>query len=604
MEDSINLSKLEFERNCFLLAEEENWRQKSRAIWIKSGDRNTKFFHLYASHRRNKKFIWEINDEKGKVHSGQQAIKEEAVRHFSSFFNDTGQTFMEERLESVRLYPTFVTALEVQDLEKEVTKDEVFEVIKGFARDKILDLDGWTVEFYHCFFELVGQDLVDMVEETRLKGEIIPSINSTFVALIPKVNKPTVFNDFRPISLCNLCYKIISKIIAKRLRPILSRVLSEEQLGFLKGRKILDAIGTAQECLHNIRTKKMQALILKLDLRKAYDCTSWDFLRLVLHQSGFGLKTTNWIMACVSSTTYATLINKEATNFFKCSKGLRQGCPLSPLLFILVMEGLSLALKKAKSDGQITGIKVSSLIRILHLLFVDDILIMTKASLAEWEKIQSILQVFCRASGLIINNQKSIVLHAGVDTGSLQRIVDVLGYSVKDLNCGFKYLGYLMKPGSYKTMDWQWLVDRFETRINHWCNKWLTLGGRLILIKVVLESLPVYWMTLAHISVTVLTKLRRLSYDFLWAGNKTKKCYHLCNWQIIAKPKQLGGWGLRNIFIFYRALATNTLWRALMKPRIWQRVIKEKYLPHVPVSTWLRSAESFTPLDHNLGKIF
>jgi hypothetical protein len=330
-------------------------------------------------------------------------------------------------MESVRLYPTFVTALEVQELEKRVTKDEVFEVIKGFSRDKSPGPDGWTVEFYHCFFELVGQDLVDMVEETRLKGEIIPSINSTFVALIPKVNKPTVFNDFRPISLCNLCYKIISKIIAKRLRPILSRVLSEEQLGFLKGRQILDAIGTAQECLHSIRARKLKALILKIDLKKAYDCTSWDFLRLVLHQCGFGLKTTNWIMACVVSTTYATLINGEATNFFKSSKGLRQGCPLSPLLFILVMEGLSLALKKAKSEGQITGIKVSSMIRILHLLFVDDILIMTKASLAEWEKIQSILQVFCRASGLIINTQKSTILHAGVDSGSLQRIVDVLG---------------------------------------------------------------------------------------------------------------------------------------------------------------------------------
>jgi hypothetical protein len=150
--------------------------------------------------------------------------------------------------------------MEVRNLEKEVSRDEFFEVIKGFARDKSPGPDGWTVEFYHFFFELVGQDLVDMVEETRLKGEVISSINSTFVALIPKVNKPSVFNDFRPISLCNLCYKIISKVIAKRLRPILSRVLSEEQLGFLKGRQILDVIGTAQECLHSIRSKKMQAL--------------------------------------------------------------------------------------------------------------------------------------------------------------------------------------------------------------------------------------------------------------------------------------------------------------------------------------------------------
>jgi hypothetical protein len=237
---------------------------------------------------------------------------------------------------------------------------------------------------------------------------------------------------------------------------------------------------------------------------------------------------------------------------------------------------------------------VSRWIRILHLLFVDDILIMTKSSLAEWEKIQKILQVFCLASGLVINIQKSTILHAGVDTGSLQRIVNALSYPCKDLSSGFKYLGYLLKPGSYKAMDWQWLVDRFNSRINLWCNKWLTMGGRLVLIKVVLESIPVYWLTLAHISIFVLNVLRRLSYDFLWSRSKSKKCYHLCNWQALTKPKQLGGWGIQNIFVFYRALATNTLWRALMKPGIWHRVIKEKYFPHVPVITWLRSAEGFS----------
>jgi hypothetical protein len=106
--------------------------------------------------------------------------------------------------------------------------------------------------------------------------------------------------------------------------------LSEEQLGFLKGRQILDAIGTTQECLHSIKAKKLQAIILKLDLKKAYDCTNWDYLRLMLIHCGFGLLMTNWIMGCVASTTYAILINGEATKFFNSGRGLRQGahCPL------------------------------------------------------------------------------------------------------------------------------------------------------------------------------------------------------------------------------------------------------------------------------------
>jgi len=144
-------------------------------------------------------------------------------------------------------------------------------------------------------------------------------------------------------------------------------------------------------------------------------------------------------------------------------------------------------------------------------------------------KIQKILQFFCRASGLVINIQKSTLLYADVDPGSLQRLNDALSYPCKDLSSGFKYLGYLLKTGSYKAMDWQWLVDRFESRINLWCNKWLTLGDRLVLIKVVLESLLVYWLTLAHIYISVLNVLRRMSYDFLWSRSKSKKSYHLCN---------------------------------------------------------------------------
>jgi hypothetical protein len=225
-----------------------------------------------------------------------------------------------------------------------------------------------------------------------------------------------LLETFRPIALCNLCYKIISKIIAKRIRPIMSCTLSEEQFGFLKGRQIIDAIGTAQECLHNIREKKLQALILKIDLKKAYDCISWDFLRLVLLQCGFGLSTTKWIMGCITSATFAVLINGEPTKFFHSGRGLRQGCPLSPLLFILIMEGLSLALKRSQADGLLSGIKVSRFIKILHLLFVDDILIMTKDSIEEWKEISRVLILFCSASGLQINAQKTTFLQYGVRT--------------------------------------------------------------------------------------------------------------------------------------------------------------------------------------------
>jgi hypothetical protein len=225
-----------------------------------------------------------------------------------------------------------------------------------------------------------------------------------------------------------LCYKIIAKLVANRLRPILSKGLAEEQLGFLHGRQILDVVGMKQECLHNIKDKKYKALILKLDLRKAYDMISWEFLRMILIKSGFGLATTRWIMSCVKSVSYVVLINGEPSQFFQRGKGLRQGCPLSPLIFILVMESLSILFQKEKEVGTLTGIKISTITKILHLLFVDDVLILTKACLVEWTVIDGILKVFQKATGLHINEGKSTFPCCRLGGGgvvSLQRSLSV-----------------------------------------------------------------------------------------------------------------------------------------------------------------------------------
>jgi hypothetical protein len=203
---------------------------------------------------------------------------------------------------------------------------------------------------------LVGPELLELVEDNRNRGKVNGAINSTFITLIPKNGDPSTFGDFRPISLCNLCYKLISKIISNRIKPILSCFLSNEQLGFLKGCQIIDAIGMAQECLHGIKTKKSKALILKLDLKKAFDCINWDFLKLILAQTGFSQHMIKWIMSCVTSANLAILINGESSTFFCMGKGLRQGCPLSPLLFILVMEALSLLLK-SRHNFWIKGIQ-------------------------------------------------------------------------------------------------------------------------------------------------------------------------------------------------------------------------------------------------------
>jgi hypothetical protein len=213
------------------------------------------------------------------------------------------------------------------------------------------------------------------------------------------------------------------------------------------------------------------------------------------------------------------------------------------------MEGLSLLLKKGQAEGKITGIKVSRIVKILHLLFVDDVLIMTNDSLQEWMEIKDILKTFCSASGLLINWAKSTFHFASLQDHSLELLKDLFPYNFVHLSEGFKYLGYFIKVDSYKATDWNWLVAKVEKRIGHWCNRWLSLGGRFTLIKVVLEGQPVYWMALAAIPATVLDKLRKLTYNFLWSGNIDYTRQHLCNWESLAKPKKRAAGGSETFFI-------------------------------------------------------
>lgn len=155
-----------------------------------------------------------------------------------------------------------------------------------------------------------------MVEFSRIEGYIPGGLNSTFITLIPPKNKPTNFGEFRPIVLCNLAYKLISKIILVRLNPILSRCISAEQFGFLKDRQILDAIGITQEIIHSVKKGNMKAMLLKMDLEKAYDRVEWVFLRMVLIQIGIPPLALCWIMVCVSTTNIVVLVNGALSDFF------------------------------------------------------------------------------------------------------------------------------------------------------------------------------------------------------------------------------------------------------------------------------------------------
>jgi hypothetical protein len=228
-------------------------------------------------------------------------------------------------------------------------------------------------------------------------------MNSTFIALIPKAQDPINVTDFRPISLCNVLYKLISKVLANRLKNILPDIISNYQSVFVPGRLILDHILAAYETMHTMQSRmwgKEGFMSVKLDMSKAYDRMEWTFLMAVMNKMSFDSRWVDLVMKCVSTVNYVVLINGNPVGIFYPSRGLRQGDPISPYLFLLCAECLSNLLNNAENKGLYNKSPNSPKgPSISHLLFVDDCILFCKANRVEWRRLLKLINVYKAGSG-------------------------------------------------------------------------------------------------------------------------------------------------------------------------------------------------------------
>ena len=281
--------------------------------------------------------------------------------------------------------------------------EEIKEATFAINPEKAPDPDGMTSLFYQRFWNKIGRDVCSMVRTFFTTGELDERLNQTNICLIPKTDRPVTMAEFRPISLCNVEYKIISKIINTRLKCILPELIFETQSAFVAGRLITDNILVAQEMFHALRTNpscKGKYIAVKTDMSKAYDRVKWSFMEALLLKLGFEQQWVDRVMKCITSVSYQVLINGEAKGNIKPSRGLRQGDPLSPFLFILCTEVLISHIRNAEATSALTGIKIArECPPISHLLFADDSLFFCKADKPQCEELMRIIDVYGNASG-------------------------------------------------------------------------------------------------------------------------------------------------------------------------------------------------------------
>ena len=294
---------------------------------------------------------------------------------------------------------------------------------------------------------------------------------------------------------------------------------------------------------------------------------------------GFGDRWIRWIYFCISTVKFSVLINRSPVGFFSTQKGLRQGDPLSPYLFILAMEGLSQLLARAKELQWIQGFQVGSnpatTVNVSHLLYADDTLIFCGADREQVSNLNTTLIVFEAISGLYINMLKSaIYLVNQVD--NLEELAGILSCKIGSLPT--TYLGLLLGASFKSSGIWNGVIEKMEKRLATWKMQYLSMGGRLTLINSVLDSIPTYCMSLFPIPGSILKQIDRLRRRFLWEGNSLTHKYSLVKWKSVTQPKFQGGLGIRNLQLHNKSLLMKWLWRyGQTEAGFWRDIIKAKY---------------------------
>ncbi|KAL0410987.1 UNVERIFIED_CONTAM: putative mitochondrial protein [Sesamum latifolium] len=259
-----------------------------------------------------------------------------------------------------------------------------------------------------------------------------PTMNHTHIVLIPKCSNPETVTQLRPISLCSVIVMIASKCIANRLKPLLDSIISHTQSAFIPGRLITDNVLLAFELNHHLKLSsrsKEACKALKLDMSKAYDRVEWPFLRGVLLRLDFQHHFVDLIMLMVSTVSYSLTLNRTPFGFFRPERGIRQGDPLSPYLFLFCAEALSCLIQQAEREGRLVGVKVTEQApSVSHLLFTDDTLVFYQAKEEQAVEVRRILEVYARASGQCVNYHKSCMTISGhVAERTQHQLMNILG---------------------------------------------------------------------------------------------------------------------------------------------------------------------------------
>lgn len=579
------------------------WRQRSKQLWLQSGDKNTKYFHSSCSSRRRANRIQKLKDESGDWIDWHTGLESHITNYYKKLFSSS-QTDSEEVISCVKQK---IFNEQNSKLMQEISDEEVKTAISQMHPDKAPGPDGMTPAFFQKHWKIVGEDVVKMTRDFFRTGTMPERLNETNIVLLPKKKNPIMVGDLRHIALCNVLIKIITKVLANRMKDLLDVVISDTQSAFIPGRLISDNIMVSYEVMHYLKRKKYGKegfMALKLDISKAYDRIEWKFLEAMLKKLGFCDWWVYLVMQCVTTVSYFIVHGEHEMGPIIPTRGIRQGDPLSPYLFIICAEGLSALLNKYEAKQWIHGIKVCRNAPIIsHMLFADDSYFYCKADMTDVAKVLELLNNYENASGQKVNRGKSsIFFSANVIEYNRQMISQAL--QMEEANENSTYLGLPSTLGRNKSIILGYLKAKACTRVKSWEGRHISRSGKEVLIKSVAQALPTFSMNVFLLPLDITKSIEKTLSNYWWKTSQASNSkLNWMSWERMSKHKTAGGMGFRDFRDFNLAMLGKQGWRFMTNANsLVSRLYKARYfansdflnskLGHNPSFIWRNICEA------------
>ncbi|WVZ62402.1 hypothetical protein U9M48_012158 [Paspalum notatum var. saurae] len=538
-------------------------RQRARIRFLSEGDANTKYFHLLARGKKKRIFIPALSVNGAPV-SGHEGMEDAIFQHFNSVF---GSSVL--RSHGLNLSALGYTASDLSAVDSPFTTEEVWAIIKELPSDRALGPDGFNGAFYKTAWPVIRREVMQaLVAFHEGSGGGFHALNNGLIVLLPKKSDASQPSDFRPIAMIHSFGKLVSKILATCLAPLLSGLVSCNQTAFVRGRALHNSYKYVQCAAAFFRRKKLPVALLKIDISKAFDTISWSFLLEVLQELGFSRRWRDWMTILLSTASSRVLLNGRPGPDIVHRRGVRQGDSLSPMLFILAMDAFNRLVSRAGERRVLTRPGFPE-IKYQCSFYTDDVILFLSASRLEADRLKRLLHVFGEASGLKANLSKCSVSFISTEAGVADEITQVLGCSAVPLP--IKYLGLPLSSGPIPKSGLHRLVDSVAKKLPSCHGPLMSRSGRLVWIKSVLTAMPIFAMMANKLPAWVIKDINSICKRFFWAGTDSAvrgKC--LVAWPVVIKPTELGGLGVLDLKLFNIALQTRWLWlQRVDEDRVW-----------------------------------